>query len=71
VRPSTPLRAAASRRCATLWTRSVMLLGDLVRPILETGQVPPGRRNAASEGTQFFRIHPELAALLEFEMAHA
>jgi len=49
----------------------VMLLGDLVRPILETGQVPPGRKSAASEGTQFFRIHPELAALLEFEMAHA
>jgi len=46
------------------------LLGEVLRLILETGLVPPRRRQAALEGIQFFRLHPELASVLELEMTH-
>ena len=45
------------------------LLGEVVKAIVETGQAPPGRKQASSEGTQFFRMHPDLLAVLESELA--
>ena len=45
------------------------LLGEVVKAIVETGQAPPGRKQASSEGTQFFRMHPDLLAVLERELA--
>jgi methionyl-tRNA formyltransferase len=49
----------------------IALLGQVVRTILETGAIPGGRTQAPREGIQFFRMHPELAAVLEREMAEA
>jgi hypothetical protein len=46
----------------------VALLGDVVRFILSTGALPPRRGQAVAEGKQFFRMHPELVAVLEAEL---
>jgi folate-dependent phosphoribosylglycinamide formyltransferase PurN len=54
----------------TIDRAQLALLGEVLRLILETGLIPPGRRQSASEGIQFFRMHPELASVLESEMAY-
>jgi hypothetical protein len=45
------------------------LLGEVVRFVLETGHLPPRRRQAPEEGSQFFRMHAEIAAALETSFA--
>ena len=49
----------------------IALLGDVVRWIWTTGSLPPRRAQSPGEGTQFFRMHPELRALLDTELASA
>jgi folate-dependent phosphoribosylglycinamide formyltransferase PurN len=43
-------------------------LGEVLQWIARTGQLPPGRRQTASEGVQYFTLHPELRAKLEWEL---
>src|SRR5579884_2183505 len=47
----------------------IALLGDVVRFVLAAGALPPVRPQTPAEGVQFFRLHPELAAVLEAELA--
>jgi folate-dependent phosphoribosylglycinamide formyltransferase PurN len=47
----------------------IELLGEVLRYILRTGELPPRRAQRPEAGRQFFRMHPELASILEAEMA--
>ena len=49
-------------------TAQIALLGEVVRRVAATGCLPARRRQEAGEGTQYFRMHPELAAILEAEL---
>jgi folate-dependent phosphoribosylglycinamide formyltransferase PurN len=46
----------------------ITLLGDVLDFIARTGTLPPARSQRPDEGTQFFRMHPELAGVLEAEL---
>jgi hypothetical protein len=50
-------------------TAQIALLGDVVRFVLAEGVLPPARPQTPAEGVQFFRLHAELAAVLESELA--
>jgi hypothetical protein len=41
------------------------LLGEVVRYVVWSGELPPRRSQTEEEGLQFFQMHPDLAALLE------
>jgi folate-dependent phosphoribosylglycinamide formyltransferase PurN len=45
------------------------LLGEVVRYVTVSGQLPPRRRQSPDEGRQFFRMHHELVRLVEQELA--
>ena len=47
------------------------LLGEVLVHVLATGDLPPGRPQAAGEGVQFFRMHADLKALLGERLAGA
>ena len=47
----------------------VALLGEVVRYVTASGALPPRRPQAAGEGRQFFRMHDDLLAMLERELA--
>jgi folate-dependent phosphoribosylglycinamide formyltransferase PurN len=49
-------------------TAQIALLGEVVRRVAATGCLPARRRQEPGEGTQYFRMHPELAAVLEAEL---
>ena len=38
----------------------VELLGEVVRYVVSTGELPPRRAQAAEEGLQYYRMHPDL-----------
>jgi hypothetical protein len=44
------------------------LLGEVTRFILQSGGLPPRRRQTSQEGTQFFRMHADIARVLESEV---
>jgi hypothetical protein len=46
----------------------IALLGDVVRFVVATGCLPARRRQEPREGTQYFRMHPELANVLEADL---
>ena len=46
----------------------IALLGQVLRFIVETGFLPRPRPQAPAEGRQYFRMHPELKAVLEAEL---
>ena len=46
----------------------IALLGKVVRYIVETGTLPSTWPNMAADGVQFFRMHKELAEILEGEL---
>jgi methionyl-tRNA formyltransferase len=46
----------------------IALLGDVVHFVTRSGTLPARRRHRAEEGIQFFRIHPDLAGVLEAEL---
>jgi methionyl-tRNA formyltransferase len=56
------LRAAVDRE-------QIRALGQVVRWIVEAGTLPPRRAQHEHEGQQFFRMHPDLATVLERELA--
>jgi folate-dependent phosphoribosylglycinamide formyltransferase PurN len=47
----------------------IILLGEVVRYVISSGTLPPGRAQSRNEGRQFFRMHRDLADLLERELA--
>jgi folate-dependent phosphoribosylglycinamide formyltransferase PurN len=47
----------------------VTLLGEVFRYVAASGALPPRRAQAPAEGRQFFRMHPDLVARLERELA--
>lgn len=47
------------------------ILGDVLRAIVTTGELPPRRKQRADEGRQFFRMHPLLRERLEARLAHS
>lgn len=47
----------------------IALLGEVVRWILATGELPPRRPQRPDEGLQFFRMHAAIAAVLEAELS--
>ncbi len=72
VRPVDAARAASIRELRDIVDDAqIDLLGAVVRWILATGQLPPRRRQAPDEGLQFFRMHPEIAGVLEAELRAA
>lgn len=52
----------------TIDEAQVALLGQAVRFIVETGSLAPTRAQAADEGRQYFRMHPDLKAVLEAKL---
>lgn len=42
----------------------IALLGEVLRYVSSTAQLPPSRQQDAGEGIQFFRIHPDLARFI-------
>jgi hypothetical protein len=48
--------------------RQVALLGDVVRYAMEHDELPPRHQQQASEGRQYFRMHPEIAAILHEQL---
>lgn len=46
----------------------IALLGEVVRVVADTGNLPPARVQDTDEGRQFYRMHPELTAILEREL---
>jgi folate-dependent phosphoribosylglycinamide formyltransferase PurN len=46
----------------------IALLGEVVRYVVETNALPPLRPQREDEGVQFFRMHAELALVLESEL---
>ena len=46
----------------------IELLGEVVRFIARSGALPPHRSQQPEEGVQFFRMHPDLARVLETEL---
>ena len=46
----------------------ILLLGRVVEYVAKTGALPPLTMQTAAMGRQFFRMHEELAELLEPEM---
>jgi folate-dependent phosphoribosylglycinamide formyltransferase PurN len=46
----------------------IELLGEVVRFIVRSGALPPHRGQHPEEGVQFFRMHPDLARVLETEL---
>jgi len=64
--------AATINQLRTLVDRAqIDLLGSVVRFILRSGALPPLHRQRPEEGMQFFRMHPDLAHLLESELRDA
>lgn len=67
-----PLEIASCRSIAEL--RALVdeaqraLLSEAVRFVVATGKLPPLRKQAPSEGRQFFRMHADLARILEEEL---
>jgi folate-dependent phosphoribosylglycinamide formyltransferase PurN len=47
----------------------IALLGQVVRFVAETGSLPRTHPQTAEEGRQYFRMHPELKAVLEAKLA--
>ncbi len=47
----------------------VALLGEVVRHVWHTGALPPRHPQPREAGRQYFTLHPELAAVLERELA--
>lgn len=47
----------------------IELLGEVVQYILNEGRVPPRRSQTASEGLQYFRMHPLLTEKLDARLA--
>ena len=47
----------------------VELLGEVLRYVLRTGDLPPRYRQTRDQGKQFYRMHRELVATLEAELA--
>jgi folate-dependent phosphoribosylglycinamide formyltransferase PurN len=45
------------------------LLSDVVQYVVRSGVLPPGRSQTPDEGRQFFRMHGELLAILERQLA--
>lgn len=58
------LRAAVDRA-------QIELLGEVVRYVWATGELPPLHPQRGDEGCQFFAMHPELRRRLEIELAAA
>ncbi len=70
VRPVAPEGAddiAALR--ATVDAAQIELLGEVVRYVAMTGELPPRHAQHAGDGRQFFVMHPELANKLQIELA--
>jgi folate-dependent phosphoribosylglycinamide formyltransferase PurN len=70
VRPSDPRGA---RTIAELRARvdhdQIAMLGDVIQWTQNAGTLPPSRSQEADEGIQLFRMHPDLRAILEAELA--
>lgn len=47
----------------------IELLGEVLRWIIQTGSLPPFKRQQRHEGSQYFRMHPEIVRELEREMS--
>ena len=47
----------------------IELLGEVVRYVAMTGELPPRHSQHARDGWQFFTMHPELAKRLQIELA--
>jgi hypothetical protein len=60
---------AAGIRSAAVDEAQIAVLGEVVRYITATGMLPPRRPQAPAEGRQFFRMHGDLLAVLERELA--
>jgi folate-dependent phosphoribosylglycinamide formyltransferase PurN len=54
---------------ATVDAAQIELLGEVVRYIAMTGELPPRHSQHAGDGRQFFIMHPELAKQLQLELA--
>jgi folate-dependent phosphoribosylglycinamide formyltransferase PurN len=46
----------------------IALLGDVIRYAVRSGSLPPTRSQGMEEGRQLFRMHPEVAAVLNGEL---
>jgi hypothetical protein len=46
----------------------IALLGEVLHFVVDTGCLPPTRPQAADEGRQYFRMHPELKSVLESKL---
>lgn len=57
---------AALRACVD--EQQIELLGEVLRTILVSGDLPPTRSQACSEGRQYFAMHSEVRATLEKEL---
>jgi methionyl-tRNA formyltransferase len=47
----------------------IALLGQIIRFVFASGNLPPRRRQTAEEGRQYFAMHSELKGLLASELA--
>lgn len=62
-----PARSIAELRSA-IDREQIELMGEVTRWIAQTGARPPAYKQRAQEGIQFFRLHPELADILQAEL---
>lgn len=66
--PTAGVRSIAALR-ARVDDAQLALLGEVVRYVASTGTLPPRHPQRPGDGRQFFRMHGDLAALLEHELA--
>jgi folate-dependent phosphoribosylglycinamide formyltransferase PurN len=68
-----PVDAGGANSIASLRTlvddAQIELLGEVVRYVASSGELPPRYPQDASEGHQFFTMHPEIRRVLETELS--
>ncbi|MGD9614723.1 MAG: formyltransferase family protein [Alphaproteobacteria bacterium] len=72
VRPVETGRAASIATLRTLVDDAqIELLGEVVRYVAATGELPPRHPQLPEDGRQFFTMHPEIRRVLEAELSAA
>jgi methionyl-tRNA formyltransferase len=68
-----PVNAARANSIAALRdlidVAQIELLGEVVRYVVATGELPPRHPQHADEGCQFFTMHPEIRHFLEIKLS--